>query len=335
MPESQPAIDMHAHALAPAVEALVEHEPARRRQREEEERVGSPASAAHNRNLAPDYARKFANLSLRLAAMDEMRVDVQAISLPPTQYYYWAERDLAAAIVRAGNEHIAELCAQRPDRLVGLGAVAMQHPDLAAEQLADAIGRLGLRGVELCTRVEQRELADPAFEPFWAKAEELEAVVFLHPMGTTLGARVVPYYLTNVVGNPLDTALALSLLIFSGLLDRHPRLRIVAAHGGGYLPFYSARSDHAWEVRPESRTTLEPPSAYLRRLFFDSLVYTPEQLAALVRVAGASQVVLGTDFPFDMGDYAPLDRLAATAGLSDDDRSAIRGGNAARLLKLA
>jgi aminocarboxymuconate-semialdehyde decarboxylase len=334
MTSSQPAIDLHAHALAPAVEVLVEHEPERQRQREQEARSTSAASAAHNRSLAPDYAKKFADLSLRLRAMDEMGIDVQAVSVPPTQYYYWAGRDLATAIVRAANEHIADLCAQRPDRFVGLGAVALQHPDLASDQLADAVGRLGLRGVELCTHVEERELADPAFEPFWAKAEELEAVVFLHPMGTTLGARLAPYYLTNVVGNPTDTALALSHLIFSGLLDRHPRLRIVAAHGGGYLPFYSARSDHAWEVRPESHTTLHPPSAYLRRIWFDSLVYTPELLGALVRVAGAGQVVLGTDFPFDMGDYAPLDRLAAVTGLSAADRRAIRGENAARLLKL-
>lgn len=334
MPASQLVIDMHAHTLAPAVEALVEHEPARQWQRDGEARSSSADSAAHNRSLAPEYARKFGDVSLRLRAMDEMGVDVQAVSVPPTQYYYWAERDLAGAIVRAANEHIAELCAQHPDRLVGLGAVALQHPDLAVEQLADAVGRLGLRGVELCTHVEARELADPAFEPFWAKAEELEAVVFLHPMGTTLGARLAPYYLTNVIGNPADTTLALSHIIFSGLLDRHPRLRIIAAHGGGYLPFYSARSDHAWQVRPESHTTLAPPSAYLRRIWFDSLVYTPEQLGALVSVAGAQQIVLGTDFPFDMGDYAPLDRLAAVANLSDDDRRAIRGANAAHLLKL-
>jgi aminocarboxymuconate-semialdehyde decarboxylase len=334
MAESIPAIDMHAHALAPAVEALVAGQDERRRQIEAEANATSPESAAHNQSLAAGYRAKFESLDERLAAMDRMHIAVQAVSVPPTQYYYWAGRDLASEIVRAANEHIAELCAQRPDRLVGLGAVALQHPDLAVEQLTHGMGALGLRGVEICTRVEERELADPAFEPFWAKAAELDAVVFIHPMGTTLGARTRPYYLTNVIGNPLDTTMALTHLIFAGVIERHPGLRIVAAHGGGYLPFYSARSDHAWEVRPEARTTPEPPSAYLRRIWFDSLVYTPEQLGTLIRNIGAGQVVLGTDFPFDMGDYEPLARLQAAQGLSNAERDAVRGGNAARLLRL-
>src|SRR5579883_1858692 len=235
-----PAIDMHAHALAPAVEALVAGEEGRQRQIAADAQSSSPASAAHNQSLAAGYRAKFESVGERLATMDRERIDVQAVSVPPTQYYYWAGRDLAAAIVRAANEHIAELCAKRPDRFVGLGAVALQHPDLAVEQLVHGMNALGLRGVEVCTRVEERELADPAFEPFWAKAAELGAVVFIHPMGTTLGARTRPYYLTNVIGNPLDTALALTQLIFAGVIDRHPGLRIVAAHGGGYLPFYSA-----------------------------------------------------------------------------------------------
>src|SRR5690606_17804127 len=191
----------------------------------------------------------------------------------------------------------------------------------------------GLRGVEISTRADDMELADPALEPFWAAASELEAIVFIHPMGCTLGERLASYYLSNVIGNPAETTVALVHLIFAGILDRHPGVRIVAAHGGGFLPFYSGRFDHAYEVRPETHTTPAPPSRYLQRIWFDSLVYTPLGLRHLVENVGAGQVVLGTDYPFDMGVTDPLDRLAA-AGLSEEDVRAIRGRNAARLLGL-
>jgi aminocarboxymuconate-semialdehyde decarboxylase len=185
--------------------------------------------------------------------------------------------------------------------------------------------------VEVATYVAGRELADPSLEPFWSTAAALDAVVFVHPWGCTLGERLSTAYLSNIVGNPVETTVALSRLIFSGLLDRYPGLKILAAHGGGYLPGYLGRGDHAWQVRPDSRTCAEPPSAYIRRLWFDALVYTPEGLRTLTAAAGADRVLLGTDYPFDMGISDPLDRLAA-AGLPASASEAIRGGNAAALL---
>ncbi len=328
------AIDVHAHILVPEVEALVAGREGRALELAAQARNFSRESNEHNRSLAAIYRPKLTDPAVRLAAMDAMGIDIEAVSTSPGQYYYWADPRLGEQIARAANEHLAAMCAAHPARFVGLGAVALQHPHLAVEQLTHAVRTLGLRGVEISTRIGERELADPAHDDFWARAEELEAVVFIHPLGCTLGERIAPYYLGNVIGNPAETTLALSLLIFSGVFDRFPRLKVCAAHGGGYLPFYIARSDHAYAVRPESRTMKKRPSEYLKQIWFDSLVYEPAALENLIRQVGAPQVVLGTDYPFDMGVDDPLGPLAAVAGLSDAERQAIRGGNAARLLKI-
>jgi len=194
---------------------------------------------------------------------------------------------------------------------------------------------LRLKGVIISTAVNGAELADPRFEVFWARAEALGAVVFIHPMGCSLGARLIPYYFSNVIGNPAETTVALAHLIFSGMFDRHPKLKVVAAHGGGYFPFYTARFDHGWRVRPEAHTCASAPSSYLKKIWFDSLDYQPEQLEYLIRRAGAASVVLGTDFPFDMGIEDPIALLNSVTSLSADDRALIRGGNAARLLSIS
>ena len=330
-----PTVDVHAHFTVREVEALVARVPGRAEAAEAFDRLTGPESAAHNRRLFPTLAAKLTDPEIRLRDMDEMRVDVQAVSASPAQYHYWADRELAAEIVRASNEAIARVCAGRPDRFVALGTVALQHGDLAARQLEHAVGTLGMRGVQISTSTPGGELSDRSLDPFWAAAEQLGALVFVHPLGCpTLGARGATHYLSNVVGHPLDTTLALSHLMFDGTLDRHPGLRVCAAHGGGYLPSYIGRSDHAYEVRPEARTMERRPSEYLReRLWFDSLVYTGGGLAHLVAQVGAGRVVLGTDYPFDMGVTDPLARLDQ-AGLDEADRELVRGVNAAALLRL-
>ncbi len=199
--------------------------------------------------------------------------------------------------------------AQRPDRLAGLATVALQHPDLAADQLRMAHSQLGLRGVEISTSVAGNDLSDPALDPFWAAAEQLGSFVFIHPWGCSLGPRLALAYLGNIVGQPAETTVALHHLVFGGVLDRFPALRICAAHGGGYFPHYLARADHAYEVRPESRTMARRPSDYLDTLYFDSLVYTHDTLSRLLSVVGPDHVLLGTDYPFDMGVPDPVDRI--------------------------
>jgi aminocarboxymuconate-semialdehyde decarboxylase len=331
--QQEPVIDMHAHVMVQAVEDLAAGEEGRRAEAAQMASWMGAASNAHNRTLGPLYQPKFTDVSVRLADMDAMGVDIQAVSTSPTQYHYWAEEPLAERLVATANEHIAGFVAAHQERFVALGAVALQHPRLAVAQLQHAVKDLGLRGVEVSTRVRDRELADPAHEPFWEAAAALGAVVFIHPMGCTLGTRLDRFYLGNVIGNPAETTVALSHLVFSGVFERHPSLKVVAAHGGGYLPYYFARSDHAYAVRPESRTLPHPPSHYLRRVFFDSLVYDGVILRHLVEIVGASQVVLGTDYPFDMGVTDPLERLGS-ANLPPETVRAIRGANAARLLGL-
>ncbi|GAA0319683.1 amidohydrolase [Actinoallomurus spadix] len=327
-----PTIDVHAHVLLPQVEEAVAGRSGLAAARELDARRNGPDALAVSAAMIRERIPRLTDVTARLAAMDAAGVDVQLVSPSPSHYHYWAEPDLARTVWRLANAGTAAHCAQAPGRLYGLGLVPLQHPDLAAEALDDALGH-GLRGVEISSHAPGRELSDPAYEPFWARAEETEAIVFLHPFGCTLDERLDRWYLSNTVGQPTENAVALSHLIFSGVLDRHPGLKIIAAHGGGYLPTHIGRSDHAWRARSDARGCAHPPGTYLRRLHFDSLVHDPHVLRELVRVAGADRVLLGSDFPFDMGTEDPLGALRA-AGLPAPDHDAVRGGNAAALLRL-
>jgi aminocarboxymuconate-semialdehyde decarboxylase len=270
----------------------------------------------------------------RIRAMDEQGIDVEALSINP--YWYKADRDLASQIIKIQNEKLAELCASQPERFVAFATVALQYPDLAAEQLEEGVKKLGLRGAAISGSVNGEELADEKFHPFWAKAEQLGVLVFIHPQGTAdLEKRLKGNGgLGNVIGNPLETTIALSHLIFEGTLDRFPVLKICAAHGGGYLPSYAARSDAGCVTFPErcGKVQLKKrPTEYLRQLYFDSIVFTPQALRHLVAECGASQIVMGTDYPFPWTKTA-VDHILNTPGLSDAERAAMLGGTASRLL---
>ncbi|MEU9265839.1 amidohydrolase family protein [Streptomyces sp. NPDC048251] len=325
-----PVVDFHGHLAVPAAEAIVAGTPGLAEELAAEQRAHSPASLAVNRAQLERLRPRLTDVSARLADLDAMGVDAQVVG-PMPMHHYWADPATAARLARTVNEAVAAHCAAAPARLHGLGTVPLQHPDLAVRLLAEAVGELGLHGISVSTTVHGRELADPAHDPVWRAAEERGAVVFVHPWGCSLGERLATHYLGNTVGQPVETAVALSHLIFTGVLDRFPGLRLVAAHGGGYLPTYIGRSDHAWRVRPDARGCAEPPSAYLGRMWFDALVYTPRALRHLVAEVGADRVVLGTDHPFDMGVDDPLARLDA-AGLSPADRAAVAGGTALDLL---
>jgi aminocarboxymuconate-semialdehyde decarboxylase len=302
-------VDVHAHCGVPAAMALM--------------------------GLKPAPSLLMSQPADRLRAMDEQGIDVEALSINP--YWYGADRDVARELIRIQNEALAEACAAHPERFVAFASVALQHPDLAVEQLEDGVRRYGLRGAGLGGSVAGLELSDPKFHPFWAKAEQLGVLVFIHPQGTAelettsrLGGNGV---LTNTIGNPLETTIALSHLIFEGTLDRFPGLKICAAHGGGYLPSYAARSDAILTTFPErcTGTLQKKPTQYLRQLYFDSIVFTAEALRHLVAETGPGQIVMGTDYPYPWTTTS-VDHILATPGLSDDDRVAILGGTAARLL---
>jgi aminocarboxymuconate-semialdehyde decarboxylase len=269
----------------------------------------------------------------RIRAMDEQGVDVEALSINP--FWYKADRDLAQAVITMQNEKLAELCAARPDRFVAFATMALQHPDLAVEQLETGVKKLGLRGVSVGANVDGADLSDPKFHPVWAKAEELGCLVFIHPVGmpelkNRLGGNGG---LFNTVGFPLDTTIALSHLIFEGTLDRFPGLKICASHGGGYLGSYPDRSDAVCASFP-GRCTLplkKKPTAYLRQMYYDSIVFTPEAMRHLIAEVGVGQIVMGTDYPFAWNKTA-VDHILATPGASDADLAAMLGDTASGLL---
>jgi aminocarboxymuconate-semialdehyde decarboxylase len=273
----------------------------------------------------------------RIKLMDEERIDVAALSINPN-FWDQAERDLAAQVVKLQNEKVAELCAKTPDRFVGLASIALAYPDLAAEQLETAVKKLGMRGALVGGSINGTELADPKLHPFWAKAEELGCLIFIHPQsGTELeksGRLKGSGGLYNAIGNPVETSIALSHLILEGTLDRFPGLKICGAHAGGYLPSYSGRMDAMCANRPDQcpvKLKKAKPSDYLKELYFDSMVFTPEGLRHLVAEVGASQIVIGTDTPFPW-TKTPVDHIMETPGLSDTDRIAMLGETAAKLL---
>ncbi|MBB4935328.1 aminocarboxymuconate-semialdehyde decarboxylase [Lipingzhangella halophila] len=334
-----PTVDAHAHVLLPTVESLVGGEPGLAAHRELDAlRNGAEAMRVSGEMIATRWPR-LTDVDTRLADMDAAGVDIQILSPSPSHYHYWAGPDLAQQVTTTANEAVAEHCAKAPDRLRGIGLAPLQHPGSAVAALEHAVAECGLAGVEISSHAPEPggdgtvELSDPRLEQFWARAAELNAVVFLHPFGCTLGSRLDRWYLSNIAGQPVENAVALSHLIFSGVLDRHPELRLLAAHGGGYLPTHLGRADHGWEVRPDARGCAEPPSSYLPRLWFDSLVHTPEALRALVAAVGADRVVLGSDHPFDMGVDDPVARLEQ-AGLPESATRAIRGATAAALFAL-
>ena len=328
-------VDMHAHMITPLVEKLVADSPERKAELDARTRTTGARSIDHNNKIMmPQAMPALTSLPVRLDDMDRMGVDIQVISPMPTQYYYWAKPELAEQIVSLQNEHIAAACALHPNRLVGLGTLSLQHPHLAVAQLDYAVRRLGLRGFEASTQINDLELSDPSLEPVWAKAQALGCMVFVHPSGCSLGERLAPAYLSTSVGQPMEIAAALSHLIFGGVLDRYPALKICAAQGGGHLPSNIGRCDHAFHTRPDARTMVHPPSAYLRRIWFDSLVYSPGALRRLIDQVGVSQVVIGTDYPFDMGHYDIHSMVGSTPNLNAAELDAILGGNAARLIQV-
>jgi aminocarboxymuconate-semialdehyde decarboxylase len=301
-------VDIHAHCAVPEAMALM------------------------GMKVAPETLL-MASTADRIRAMDEQGIDVEALSINP--FWYKAERDLAAEVIKIQNTKLVEISAAQPDRFVAFATVALQHPDLAAEQLEHAIMKLGLRGVSIGGSVNGEELSAAKFHPFWAKAEELGVLVFLHPQGTPeLSARLTGNgVLDNVIGNPLETTIALSHMIFEGTLDRFPGLKICAAHGGGYLPSYAPRSDAVQLTFPERCGTppKKKPTEYLRQLYYDTIVFTPEALRHLVAETGPGQIMMGTDYPFPW-TRTSVDHILATPELSDDDRVAMLGGTAAKLL---
>lgn len=271
----------------------------------------------------------------RLAAMDSTGVDLQVLSAVQFMYHYWLDAERGAAIARIVNDGIAAMVAAAPARFAGMATVPLQDATAAAEELERAHTELGLRAVEIGTHVDGGPLEAPALAPFWARAEALGTVVFVHPYAPLGRDRLGAYYLTNLLGNPFETAVAMSRLIFGGVLERHPRLRLCLAHGGGALPSVIGRLDRGYDVSDACRAGgAGRPASYLGRVWYDTITHDVTALDHLVARVGASQVLLGSDYPFAIGDLDPV-RTVEKLGVERPARDAILGGNAATLLGLA
>jgi len=290
-----------------------------------------------NAKQMKDRAPKLSNIDVRLKDMDRMGIDIQAVSPAPFQYYYFAEPDFGAELARDVNNGIADIVAKHPDRFMGLGTVPLQNADMAVKELNRAVKDLGLRGIEINTHVNGKNLTDPSLklEKFFARVQELGVTLFMHPNGFTDAQRLTNHYLNNVIGNPLETTIAVSHLIFDGVMERNPKLKVVLAHSGGYLAHYWARMDHAHRARPDLKTVIKKkPSSYLERFYFDTITFDADMLRHLINRFGAEHVLLGTDYPYDMGEEDPLGLIGSVKKLSRADKDLIQGGNAQRLLKV-
>jgi predicted TIM-barrel fold metal-dependent hydrolase len=312
-------IDVHAHCIFHEAAALVGGDAL----------IMNPTVAG--------AAEGFVVIEQRLKAMDAQAIDMEVLSINP--FWYGKDRDLGAQIVKIQNEKLAELCASKPDRFAAFASLTLQDPQLAVQQLEMAVKKQGLRGAAIGDRVNDLEFSDAALHPVWAKAEELGATLFIHPQGVPeLASRLKGNgWLGNTIGNPLGTTIALQHLIFEGTLDKFPGLKVISAHGGGFLASYADRSDHACFVSPPgcdpNIKLKKKPTEYLNQLFFDTLVFTPEALRHLAAQVGTSQLMLGSDYPYPW-ELHPVDHIFATKTLTDPQKLAILGQNAARVLGL-
>ncbi len=324
-------VDIHCHVLSKRAEALAQ--PHFTLDKEPTLAFATDQTRGINRRQRDNTNERMTLVEKRLADMDAAGIDVQAISPAPTQYYYWLDADLGRQASRMINDDIAAMAATDPRRFVAMGTVPLQDTRLAVDEMRRCVRELGMRGIEINSSVCGEELASARLAPFFAAAEELGVLLFLHPLGFSQGERLSKHYFNNVIGNPLESTIAVSHLIFEGVFERHPKLCMCVAHGGGYLPGYFGRMDHAHGARDDCRVNLSrPPSEYLRQLYFDTVVFDPEQLAYLVHRFGSDHLLLGTDYPYDMAEADPVNFVLSTPGLTAEDHAKICGGNAASLL---
>jgi aminocarboxymuconate-semialdehyde decarboxylase len=270
----------------------------------------------------------------RLAEMDRMGVDIQAVSPGPQAYGYYLPPEIGRQASAMVNDDLAALVARHPDRLVAMGTVPAQNTEFAIAEMERCVRDHDMRGIEISSHVNGKELAKE-LEPFFARAEELGVLIFLHPLGTTSAERLAEHYFNNVIANPLEATISVGYLIMDGVLERHPKLKMCVAHGGGYISHYIGRSDHTFRAREDGRVHIKKkPSDYLKRLYFDTVVFDHDQLRHLVARWGADHVIMGTDWPYDMAEPDPVWFVESCKGLTALEKAQIHGLNAAKLLGL-
>ncbi|HEX2336734.1 MAG TPA: amidohydrolase family protein [Hyphomicrobiaceae bacterium] len=328
-----PVIDVHAHILAEETMALMREE--------------APSLGPRFERIDDDFAvldvagstyRPFPrgawDLQKRFQDMDAAGIDMQVVSNTPQTFLYNQDAALTAVLAALQNDQIAKVVAAHPDRLLGIATLPMQAPQLAADELRRAVRKLGLKGAQIGSNVNGRNLDDPALEPLWAAANELGAFIMVHPTQVAGAERLKSYYLVNLIGNPLDTTIAAAALVFGGVIERYANIKFLMVHGGGFVPYQIGRFQHGWQVRPEPQAKLQaPPDASLARLLFDTILHGQPALEFLVGSCGASRVLLGSDYPFDMGTLECVRQVRGLA-VPEADKATILGGAAMEVLRV-
>ncbi len=331
-----PAIDIHTHVeFAGTMDIL------KKRYTEEEifnrftSSVSGRQSAELNKGIVAGIRDALREPEKKIRDMDEKGIGMYMLSSTPFSFFYEVEKELAVDLARYHNDQLSEMVKKRPDRFAAVATLPLQVPDEAVKELERAVKKLGLKGVEIGSNVNKRELGDETFWPIYEALEALDVPVFIHPHHVAGLDRLMDYYLNNLIGNPLDTTIAATRLIFSGTLERFPRLKFILAHGGGQFPFIFGRIEHGYKVRPEPKEKVrQPPGAFLKNLYFDTITHNPDALRYLIAFAGSDHVLMGSDYPYDMGDDQPARTVSSLSGIKEEDRRKILMENAIRLFGL-
>lgn len=325
-------IDVHAHALIDKATAVAKRylDPDKasfvHNSTEETQRL--------NKQQETDRRANLTDIAVRLRDMDAMGVDIQFLLPGPSQAYYSVDPSLGPELAAIVNDGLAELARQAPDRFIPFGTLPMQNPQASVVEMVRAVRERSIRGFQVLTNIGGKEISAPEYEDVWRKAEELGVPVLVHPLGFTQPDRLAQYYFNNVIGQPLETTIMLHHMIFSGVFERYPRLKLIAVHGGGYAGAYAGRMDHAWGARSDARRDIpKPPTTYLKQVYVDTVVFANDQLRHLVEFFGPDHVLLGTDYPYDMGEYDPVGHVVDSLSVTES-ASKICGGNARSILGL-
>jgi aminocarboxymuconate-semialdehyde decarboxylase len=271
-------------------------------------------------------------LEKRFKDMAAAEVDVHVLSATPQTYLYDQDPAMTVATSILQNDQIAKLVKAHPDRFTGIATLPMQAPERAAEELTRAVRQLGMRGAMIGSNIAGKNLDDPSFEPVWAAAEELGAFMIIHPANVAGVDRLRSYYLQNLIGNPLDTTIAAACLVFGGVMERHPKLNVLLVHGGGFVPYQAGRWAHGWHVRPEPKVNIkQSPEPWINRFYYDTILHAKPQLEFLVASAGPTRVLMGSDYPYDMGTGECVRQVDAL-WIDDTEKAAILNGNVVKLL---